>query len=321
MKLKETLRPVATWAFWKELIVLTLAMTIAAAAVYYFLVPSNLIMGSVAGLAMVIAEVSKMLFGGTLSISMLILILNIILLGFAYAFIGKEFGLKTVYASLILGPLMSLFENYLPYQMFLDEGAKTLMNDPWLDLLTFVIVVSASQAILFHHNASTGGLDIVGKIINKYMHMDIGTSVSIAGFVICCMAFFINPFGLVTLGLIGTWINGLVIDYFTSGMNRKKRVHIITDEYKQIQEFIIHKLHRGCTLYEVIGGYSGEKKIQLEALLSIEEFGKLMEFVKTNKFDAFISADSVTEVYGLWATKRRQMELTMEAQQNVDAQK
>ena len=308
MKLEEALHALASRKFWSELIIMTAAITIAAAAIYYFLIPSNLIMGSVAGLAMVIAEMAKSLLGYSLSISTLILILNTILLIFAYAFIGKEFGLKTVYASTILGPIMGLFEKYLPYQQFLEPGSTSLMNDPWLDLLAFVIVVSTSQAILFKINASTGGLDILGKIINKYLHMDIGTSVSIAGFVICCLAFFINPFSLVALGLMGTWINGLVIDYFTSGLNRKKRVHIITKDYQQVQEFIIHQLHRGCTLYEIIGGYSNEKKIQLEALLSIEEFAHLMDFVKSQKLDAFITADSVTEVYGLWASKRRQLE-------------
>ena len=308
MKLQETFKPVASKKFWNELIIITLAIAIAAAAIYYFLIPSNLIMGSVAGLAMVIADLCENFFGIRISISTLILILNTILLVFAYAFIGKEFGLKTVYASTILGPIMSLFEKYLPYQLFITNGSTSLMNDPWLDLLAFVIIVSTSQAILFKINASTGGLDIVGKIINKYLHLDIGTSVSIAGFIICCLAFFINPFNLVALGLIGTWINGIVIDYFTSGLNRKKRVHIITKDYQMLQEFVIHDLHRGCTLYEIIGGYSNERKIQLEALLSIEEFAHLMEFVKNKKLDAFITADSVTEVYGLWANKRRQLQ-------------
>ena len=307
MKLKETLGALASRDFWQEFIVMNVAITIAAAGVYYFLIPSNLILGSVAGLAMVIAEFSKMMFGDTLSIANLILILNIILLIFAYAFIGREFGLKTVYASIVLGPIISLFERYIPYQTLMEDGATSVMNDPWLDLLGFVIVVSISQAILFKHNASTGGLDIVGKIINKYMHMDIGTSVAMAGFVICCMAFFINPFSLVALGLIGTWMNGIVIDYFTSGLNRKKRVHIIAKDTKDVQDYIIHTLHRGCSLYEITGGYSQEKKVMLEALLSIEEFARLMDFVKKNRVDAFITADSVTEVYGLWANKARQL--------------
>ena len=308
MKLQNALRALATWNFWREFIVMNIAITIAAAAVYYFLIPSNLIMGSVAGLAMVIAEFSKMLFGSSMSIANLILVLNIILLIFAYAFIGKEFGLKTVYASIVLGPIIAIFEKYLPYQLLLEDGATSVMNDPWLDLLGFVIVVSISQAILFKNNASTGGLDIVGKIINKYLHMDIGTSVAMAGFVICCLAFFINPFSLVALGLIGTWLNGIVIDYFTSGLSRKKRVHIIANDTHILQDYIIHKLHRGCSLYEITGGYSNEKKVMLEVLLSIEEFARLMDFVKKNKIDAFITADSVTEVYGLWANKRRQMQ-------------
>ena len=95
------------------------------------------------------------------------------------------------------------------------------MGDPWLDLVCFVLLLSISQAILFNINASTGGLDIIAKIINKYTHFDIGLSVTIGGGIICCTAFLINPFHMVIIGLIGTWINGLVIDYFMASINRK----------------------------------------------------------------------------------------------------
>ena len=321
MKPQQILSIVATKKFWVDLFIMTFGMAVAATGVYYFLVPSKLIIGSITGLSIVICNCLNQFLGIDFPLSSMIFGINVLLLIIAYLFIGKEFGAKTVYTATILGPFIGILETYFPYTEYLPEGQTSLMGDPWLDLIAFVIILSASQAILFRINASTGGLDIIGKLINKYFSLDIGTSVSIGGAIICCTAFLINPFNLVVLGLIGTWINGLVIDYFTAGMNRKKRVHIITDDYERVQDYIINNLHRGCTLYDVTGGFSGEKKVQLEALLSIEEFGKLINYVNTTRLNGFITADSVTEVYGLWASRRRQMELAMQAKRNAQAQK
>lgn len=306
-KIQDLLKILATRKFWFELFVMTMGMVIAGTAVYFFLVPSKLIVGSVTGLSIVICNVSDKFFGLHMALSSVIFAINLMLLIISYIFIGKEFGTKTVYTALILGPILRVLEEYFPHEKFLAEGSTSVMGDPWLDLIAFIIILSASQAILFKINASTGGLDILGKLINKYLHFDIGTSVSVGGAMICCTSFLINPFNLVVLGLIGTWINGIVIDYFTAGLNRKKRVHIITKDYKIIQDFIIKDLKRGCTLYEVTGGYSNEKKIQLEALLSKDEFLKLTEFISNNDFDTFMTADSITEVYGLWAPKKRKL--------------
>jgi len=214
---------------------MTLGMSIGAAAVYYFLVPSKLIIGSISGLSIVISTLFDN-FGVTLKVSHIVIIINAILLVIAWFLIGHEFGAKTVYTALILGPLMDMWEAILPYENILREGRMSIMNDPWLDLVCFVLLVSISQAILFNINASTGGLDILAKIVNKYLHFDIGVSVTVAGALICCTAFAINPFDKVVLGLIGTWINGMFVDHFTVALNRRKRVCIISDEYEKIRK-------------------------------------------------------------------------------------
>ncbi len=309
-KITSAFRILATKKFWVELLIMTFGMLIAGTAVYYFLVPSNLIVGSVTGLSMVLCNLSESIFGVPLALSTIVFSINLILLVAAYFLVGKEFGAKTVYTALILGPILKVLETYFPYTEFLAKDANgnlmtSVMGDPWLDLLVFVIILSASQAILFKINASTGGLDILGKIINKYLHFDIGMSVSVAGAMICCTAFAMNPFNLVVLGLLGTWINGLVIDYFTAGLNRKKRVHIISKHNDELRKFVIEKLKRGCTLFEVTGGYSNEKKIELEVLLTTDEFSALMNYINSNEIDAFITADSISEVYGIWASKNR----------------
>ena len=163
-----------TGKFWKELIIMTLGMLVGAAAVYYFLVPTKLIIGTISGLSIVISSVLANI-GITVKVSTVIVIINAILLILAYFLIGKEFGLKTVYTALILGPLMDFWDKVYPYTKFLTEpGQTSVMGDIWFDLLCFVLLLSASQAILFRINASTGGLDILAKIVNKYFHFDIG---------------------------------------------------------------------------------------------------------------------------------------------------
>ena len=302
--MNELLHTLGTWKFWKELFIMTAAMMISAAAVYYFLLPSNLVIGSITGLSMVISGIFAMM-GLEVKVSLVITLINAFLLVLAWLLIGREFGAKTVYTALILGPMVELWDKILPTSRIMEPGATSVMGDPWLDLVCFVVILSAAQSILFHINASTGGLDILAKIVNKYLHLDIGTSVSLAGAMICCTAFAVNPFRMVVIGLIGTWINGLTLDYFTAGLNRRKRVCIISSDYERIRRFIIETLVRGCSLYEVTGGYSGEKSMEIQALLTQDEFAKLMAFIKNNNIHSFITAGNVSEVYGLLHEKKR----------------
>ena len=301
--MKDILKVLGTWKFWKELVIMTVGMAIAAASVYYFLIPSKLVVGSITGLSIVISNLLNVA-GLTIKVSQVIVVINAILLILAWLLIGKEFGAKTVYTALILGPLIDLWEIVLPLEKLLEPGQTSLMNDAWFDLICFVLILSISQTILFHINASTGGLDILAKIVNKYLHFDIGTSVSIAGIAICCTAFAINPFRLVVIGIIGTWINGIALDYFTASINRRKRVCIISSQHERLRKYIIEELQRGCSLYNVTGGYNGHQNIEIQALLTQEEFASLMNFMKVNDIHGFITAGNVSEIYGDWNQKK-----------------
>ena len=298
--LKEILHPVVTAKFWKELVIMTLGMAVGAAAVYYFLMPSNLIIGSISGLSIVLSQ----LLGGV-KVSLIVTIINAVLLILAWILIGAEFGAKTVYTALILGPLLEMWEKIMPYQQLMEPGATSVMNDPWFDLLCFVLLLSISQAILFRINASTGGLDILAKIVNKYLHFDIGMSVTIAGALICCSAFSINPFRMVVIGLIGTWINGVVVDYFTAELNRRKKVCIISKDHEALRQFITQELVRGCSIYHPEGGYTGEEKVEIVALLTKNEYADLFNFMKEKNIDGFITASNVSEIYGNWNTRKK----------------
>ena len=279
-------------SFLKELPILTLGMFITAAAVHFFLIPSKLIVGSISGLSIVISGLTG------LSIAMLTFIINGFLLVLAYILIGKEFGIKTVYTALILSPFLAFFQKFVPVE-------KSIMQDPWLDLLCFVFILGLAQTILFRINASTGGLDILAKIVNKYFHIELGTSVSVAGALICCSAFLIYDLRTVIIGFIGTYLNGLILDHFTMGLNGRKRVCIISDQYELIRNFIVEQMQRGATIYPVKGGKDLKERMEIESLMTRNEFSYLMEYIRKNDLDAFITAGTVSEIYGNLGVKGR----------------
>lgn len=332
-------RALHTRKFWKELVMMTVGMIFGAAAVYYFLMPSHLIVGTISGLSIVINTI----LGGTAdTFSYWVMGINAFLLLLAFLLVGNEFGAKTVYTAMILGPMTQVMDRIYPYTNFthrvienpdvlvqlqagqtvldangnpyllsragevLEQVRSSVMaaglgaGDVWFDLCCFVLLLSVCQAFEFRINASTGGLDIIAKIINKYLHFDIGTSVSIGGAMIGVSAFMINDFRMVVIGLIGTWINGLVVDYFTASFNKRKRVCVIAEEHDRVRLYIINELKRGCSLYPVRGGYEGKEYLEVQSLLTQSEFADLMGFVRTNNIQAFITAGNCSEVYGRW---------------------
>jgi uncharacterized membrane-anchored protein YitT (DUF2179 family) len=105
---------------------------------------------------------------------------------------------------------------------------------------------------------------------------------------------------MVVIGIIGTWINGLAIDYFMASLNKRKRVCIVAADHERIRSYIVDTLVRGCSLYKIQGGYSGEEHVEIQALLTQDEFSSLMAFIRNNKIKAFITAGNCSEVYGLW---------------------
>ena len=342
--LRTFLAALKTKKFWRELLMMTAGMSLGAAAVYYFLMPSHLIVGSISGLSIVL---NTLMGGDADTFSYWVMGINAFLLLLAFVLIGNEFGAKTVYTAMILGPLTQVWDRVYPNVYFthkvidspeilaqLQAGQTVLdangnpyilsragevmervrdsvmggglgQGDMWFDLICFVLLLSACQAFLFRINASTGGLDILGKIVNKYLHFDIGTSVAIGGIIICCTSFLINDFRMVVIGIIGTWINGLAIDYFTASLNRRKRVCIVSAEPERVRKYIVEDLVRGCSLYKVEGGYSGEEHTEIQTLLTQDEFSSVMAFIRNNHIKAFITAGNCSEVYGLWIRHKK----------------
>ena len=301
--MKETMREwcrlLGTKKFWVELLVMTMGMFVASSAVHLFQVPSQLVIGSFSGLALVVYQLFPIM-----SVGGYLLVINIFLLILSFMLLGNEFGAKTVYTSLIVGPMVDFLGWLLPMKQSLFAvaiaGTGQVILDPWFDLLCFVLLLGLSQSILFSINASTGGLDIVAKIVNKYCRLNLGTSVMVCGCVICSMAFFVNDVNMVLVGLIGTWINGLVINYFMEKINQKTRVFIITEEYHKIQDYVINTMRRGLTLHPVYGGYSNQQQMQIEVVLTQDEFSDLVDFMHKEKIRSFMTSDTVSQVHGIW---------------------
>lgn len=278
---------------------MTVGMFVASSAVYFFQMPSKLIIGSFSGLALVAYQLLPVFSMGTY-----LLLINIVLLILSFILLGNEFGAKTVYTSLIVGPMVDFLSWVVPMKQSLFavvmEGSGQVLLNPLLDLLCFVLVLGLSQSILFSINASTGGLDIVVKIINKFFHLNLGTSVMLCGGVICSLAFLVNDVSMVIVGLIGTWMNGLVLNYFMASINQKTRVFIITEDYEKIQHYVINTMKRGMTLHPVYGGYSNQQQMQIEVVLTQDEFSDLVDFMHNEKIRSFMTSDTVSQVHGLW---------------------
>lgn len=267
----------------KETSILTVAVAIIAAAVYFFLVPSHASVSSISGLGIVLSNFIP------LPLSAITMILNVVLLIIGFFTCGREFGVKTVYTSVMLPLFLGVFEGIFP-----DFGSMT--NSQELNVLCYILVVSVGLSILFNRNASSGGLDIVAKIMNKYLHMDLGKAMSLSGMCVALSAALVYDKKTVVLSLLGTYFNGLVLDHFIFDHNIKRRVCIITKKEEELRQFIIHDLHSGATIYESIGAYNMEKRNEIITIVDKGEYQKLMNYMNREDPKAFITVYTVSDM-------------------------
>ena len=270
-----------------EYALISFATFVIAAAVYFFLIPSKVVIGSISGLAIVIAELVP------LSISMITMILNVILLVIGFLLLGKEFGMKTVYTSLLMPIFIAVFEQFIPLN-------GSLTGSSIYDIAADILLVAFGQAILFNVNASSGGIDILAKILNKYCHIEIGKAVSAAGIVTAMTSILVYDIGTLIISILGTLANGQAVDYFTSGLNRKKKISIISYNYEKIEDYILHTMHRGVTRYQVIGSYNKETKVELVTIMDTNEYKKLLVFLHQYPEKVFVTVSNVSEILGEW---------------------
>ena len=266
-----------------ETVILTIAVAIIAAAVYFFLVPSHTSVSSISGLGIVLSNFIP------LPLSAITMILNVVLLIIGFFTCGREFGAKTVYTSVMLPLFLGLFEKTFP-----DIGSLTDSQE--LDVLCYILVVSIGLSILFNRNASSGGLDIVAKIMNKYLHMDLGRAMSLSGMCVALSAALVYDKKTVVLSILGTYFNGIILDYFIFSHNVKRRVCIITKKEEALRRFIVEDLHSGATIYEAIGAYNMEKHNEIITIVDKSEYQKLMNYISREDPLAFITIYNVSDM-------------------------
>ena len=276
-------KAVPTAAAVRDLAILTGAVAIIAAAVYFFLVPSHASVSSISGLGIVLANFVP------LPLSAITMILNVVLLVIGFLTCGREFGAKTVYTSILLPAFIGLFERLFP-------NLGSLTDSPELDVLCYILVVSVGLSILFNRNASSGGLDIVAKIMNKYLHMDLGKAMSLSGMCVALSAALVYDKKTVVLSVLGTYFNGLVLDHFIFDNNIKRRVCIITKKEEELRRFIIEDLHSGATVYESYGAYNMQKRREIITIVDKAEYQKLMSYMNREDPQAFITVYTVSDM-------------------------
>ncbi len=267
----------------KETLILTVAVAIIAAAVFFFLVPSHTSVSSISGLGIVLSNFIP------LPLSVITMILNVVLLLIGFATCGKEFGVKTVYTSVMLPVFLGLFEMLFP-----NFGSMTDSQE--LDVLCYILVVSVGLSILFNRNASSGGLDIVAKIMNKYLHMELGRAMSLSGMCVALSAALVYDKKTVVLSILGTYFNGIILDHFIFDHDMKRRVCIITEKEEELRKFIIEDLHSGATIYEATGAYNMKKRNEIITIVDKTEYQKLMNFINKEDPLAFITVYNVSNM-------------------------
>ena len=267
----------------KEYALITVGTAIIAAAVYFFMIPGKLTPGSASAVALLLSNVIP------LPISVITLGLNASLLVIGFLLIGPEFGAKTVYTSLLMPLIMRIYEVAVPNMVSINQ-------DPLLDMLCYVLVVSIGLAIVFNCNASSGGLDIVAKLMNKYLRMDMGKAMAASGMAVCVAALLVYDLKTVIISIIGTYFSGIVVDYFIFGMNIKRRVCILSSRHEEVLNFILHELHSGASLYQAMGAYDRVQRTEIVTIVDKQEYARLMDYIHRNDPKAFVTVYSVNEV-------------------------
>ncbi len=267
----------------KEFFVITIGIFITACSVFFFMMPSNVSVGSATALAMILSNFIQ------LPVSVITLSINIVLLILGFFLIGPEFGVKTVYGAVMLPVFLRIFEVLLP-------GFQSLTGDQLLDMICYILTVGVGLAIMFSCNASSGGMEIVAKLMNKFLHMDMGKAMSFSGMVVALLSALCYDTKTVVLSVLGTYFGGILVDHFSFGLDVKRKVCIISPKWEELVEFILHDLKSGASLYDAIGAYDKTTRREINVIVDKQEFRSLMDQVRKVDPDAFVTVYSVNEI-------------------------
>lgn len=284
--LKEVLLKYLSGKAIQRFLLINFGLIIMAIGLHVFIIPLNLAIGGVTGLGLVIKA-----YFPELNLGMLMLGFNFILFIMAFIFIGKDFGGYTIYASFALSGMVGIMESFFPV-------VNPVSQDLMLNLLFGTLIPAVGMAIVFYQNASTGGTDIVAKIINKYTNLEIGKALFLSDALITIAAMFTFSLEVGLFAFLGILLNGTVIDKVIAGFETKVHAQVISSKIDEISAFIHNDLERGVTLLEAIGAYSGEGKQVIVTVLGPREYIRLRQYVRALDPKAFIIMSYVHEVLG-----------------------
>lgn len=266
-----------------DFLIITGGTGIVAIAVYFFMLPSHVSVGSATAFAMVLSNFIP------LPISVITFVMNVILLILGFLLIGPEFGVKTVYSTLLLPVMLGILEILLP-------NFQSLTADPLLDVVCYILVVGIGLAVLFSRNAASGGLDIVAKIMNKFTGIELGKAMSLSGILVALSSALVYDKKIVVLSVLGTYFGGLIVDNFIFGINIKRRVCILSQKHDEILHFILHDLHSGATIYNSIGAFNHTERQEIVTIVDKQEYRQLMDYIRKTDPAAFVTVIAVNEI-------------------------
>ncbi len=271
----------------KEYAIITAGIMLVVIGVYFFKFPNRFSIGGVTGAAVILSNV----FGGKVSSGTIVLIANIILLIVGYIFLGKSFGNRTAYGTILLSVALKALEIIYPM-------SKPLTNQPTLELAFAVILPALGAAILFNIGASTGGTDVIAMLLKKYSNLDIGRALLTSDLLLTLLTF---PVFGVTIGLfstLGLFLKSTLVDTIIENLNLNKYFTIICENPKPIVDYIIQNIHRSATIFDAKGAFTDKDKNIIITVMNRSQAVLLRKYIKTQEPDAFILITNTSEIIG-----------------------
>lgn len=269
-----------------DFFLINLGTFLVAMGIHFFKVPNHFAIGGVSGIAIIIRSIFHVQ-----SIGILLYIINSILIVLGFIFVGFKFTSKSIYSSLALSTMVALFEKFIPV-------TSSLTQDPMLDLMFAVFLPGIGSAIVFNRGSSTGGTDILAKILNKYMHMNIGKTLLMADLLITIIAGATFGVRIGLYSILGLFIKGFLIDLVIDSINLHKQVVIVSNSVEEIKVFILENMSRSATIHQAYGAYTGEVKNVITTIVTRRQAVLLRNFVKKIDKDSFISIMNTSEIIG-----------------------
>lgn len=271
----------------KDYVMIAIGVVIVALAIHLFMIPNDFVLGGISGLAIVINRYLPIL-----EVGLIMIMLDIILFTLGFITIGPHFGARTIFSSFTLSGSVWLLNIVYPIN-------EPLVEDLFVQLVLCIVLSAIGMAFVFRHHASTGGTDITAKILNKYFHIELGKGLLISDLVVILAAFIAFDLSIIFYGIVGIFLNGLIIDYILNKFKESKEVRIITERSEEIKLFIIKELDKGATIYKGYGAFTNQERYIITTILNRQEYIKLKKFISSQKMDAFITVTNIVEAFGL----------------------